>query len=96
MKLPRARIGAAALALVAIVVTSAAAAPKPRWIVTSAANFHNDDVLMGTLPASAFAIARLGVDRGGRLWMAWAPGRAGKKSQARIVELDPATLKARS
>jgi hypothetical protein len=49
----------------------------------------------GSLPASTYAHALLGVDRGGRLWLAWAPGRGGRKSQARMVELDPTTLKAR-
>jgi hypothetical protein len=49
----------------------------------------------GSLPASVSALARLGVDRGGRLWLAWAPGRGGPRSQARIVELDPTSLKAR-
>jgi hypothetical protein len=49
----------------------------------------------GSLPASTYARALLGVDRGGRLWLAWAPGRGGLKSQARMVELDPTTLKAR-
>ncbi len=49
----------------------------------------------GSLPASVYAHALLGVDRGGRLWMAWASGRGGPRSQARIVELDPTILKVR-
>ena len=49
----------------------------------------------GSLPASVYAHAVLGVDRGGRLWMAWASGRGGPRSQARMVELDPTILKVR-
>jgi hypothetical protein len=41
------------------------------------------------------ALGRLGVDRTGRLWLAWAPGRFGVRQQVRVVELDPQTLKAR-
>lgn len=50
---------------------------------------------LGSLPASTGALALLGVDRSGRLWLAWASGRAGPRSEARMVELDPATLKPR-
>jgi hypothetical protein len=50
---------------------------------------------LGSLPASVGALALLGVDRAGRLWIAWASGRGGPRSQARMVELDPATLRPR-
>jgi hypothetical protein len=43
----------------------------------------------------ARVLAQLGLDRHGRLWLAWTPGRQGPKQQARIVELDPQTLKPR-
>lgn len=44
---------------------------------------------------SSNALGRLGVDRNGRLWLAWVPGRLGVRQQVRVVELDPQTLKAR-
>jgi hypothetical protein len=50
---------------------------------------------LGSLPASTGALALLGVDRSGRLWLAWASGRAGPRSEARMVELDPTTLRPR-
>lgn len=49
----------------------------------------------GSLPAAVNVQALLGIDRGGRLWLAWASGRGGPRSQARIAELDPTTLKVR-
>lgn len=48
-----------------------------------------------SFPGTSNALGRLGVDRTGRLWLAWVPGRQGVKQQVRVVELDPATLKAR-
>jgi hypothetical protein len=47
------------------------------------------------IPPNSAARALLGVDRGGRVWLAWVPGRQGRKQQAQLVELYPATLKPR-
>ena len=52
------------------------------------------------IPPKSAARAVLGVDRRGRVWLAWAPGKRnpkqqGPKQQAQIVELYPATLKPR-
>lgn len=46
------------------------------------------------IPPSSLPVPLLGLDRHGRLWLAWAPGRQGKKP-AQIVELDPSTLEPR-
>lgn len=43
-------------------------------------------------PSSA-AGGLLGVDRRGRVWLAWVSDRQGKKQQVQLVELFPATLK---
>ena len=45
------------------------------------------------IPPNSAARALLGVDRSGRVWLAWVPGRQGQKQQAQLVELYPATLK---
>jgi hypothetical protein len=66
----------------------------PRLGVCCDANGKASD-LVALIPPSTAPIAELGLDRRGRLWLAWMPGRQGRKQQARIVELDPATLKPR-
>jgi hypothetical protein len=45
------------------------------------------------IPPNSAARGVLGVDRRGRIWLAWVPGRQGNKQQAQLVELYPATLK---
>jgi hypothetical protein len=45
------------------------------------------------IPPSSTARGLLGVDRRGRVWLAWVSERQGKKQQAQLVELFPATLK---
>jgi hypothetical protein len=47
------------------------------------------------IPPNSAARGLLGVDRRGRVWLAWVPGRQGRKQQAELVELYPATLKPR-
>jgi hypothetical protein len=45
------------------------------------------------IPPSSDARGLLGIDRRGRVWLAWVSERQGKKQQAELVELYPATLK---
>jgi hypothetical protein len=47
------------------------------------------------IPPKSAVRALLGVDRRGRVWLAWTPGGRGPKQQAQLVELYPATLKPR-
>ena len=44
------------------------------------------------IPPSQSASTLLGLDRHGRLWLAWAPYRQSLTQQAQLVQLDPATL----
>lgn len=44
------------------------------------------------IPPSQSATTLLGLDRHGRLWLAWAPYRQSLTQQAQLVQLDPATL----
>lgn len=45
------------------------------------------------IPANSAPRGLLGVDRRGRVWLAWVSARRGDKQQAELVELYPATLK---